>query len=79
MPFICFYGKLFEDINKIKNNEGALKNEEFCLNRTGNESILKIQGQLGWFTFHSINILSEGDIIFLKNSRKSTTKLSRLV
>lgn len=57
-----------------------LRMKEFCLNRTGNESILKIQGQLGWFTF-SFNkyFLSEGDIIFLKNSRKSTTKLLRLV
>ena len=57
-----------------------LRMKEFCLNRTGNEPILKIQGQLGWFTC-SFNkyILSAGDIIFLKNSRKSTTKLLRLV
>lgn len=46
-----FYGKLFEDINKIKNNEDMPRMKRFCLNRTGNESILKIQGQLGWFTF----------------------------
>lgn len=54
--------------------------KKFCLNRTGNEPILKIWDQLSWFT-HSFNkyLLNACDIIFLKNSRNSTTKLLGLI
>lgn len=60
--------------------EVLLRMKEFCLNRTGSEPILKIWGQLGWFTY-SFNkyFSSAGDSIFLKNSRTSTTKLLRLI